>query len=80
MRMQEFKVQSRHGVLQIETNFAASARITLRDLRGKSMGSVNVGAGKNTSTLALSSGRARGTYVLEIRTSGRTLARTVPLF
>jgi hypothetical protein len=79
-RMQEFKVKAGRGVLDIETNFAAPARITLRDLRGKSMGTVNVAAGRNTSSLTLTTARARGTYVLEIRTGGRTLARTVPLF
>jgi hypothetical protein len=79
-RMQEFKVKTGRGSLSIETNFAAPARITLRDLRGSALATVNVAAGRQTSALTLASGRARGTYVLEIRTSGRTLARTIPLF
>lgn len=79
-RMQEFKVKTGRGSLSIETNFAAPARITLRDLRGSAVGALNVPAGRQTSALTLASGRARGTYVLEIRTSGRTLARAVPLF
>jgi hypothetical protein len=78
-RMKDFKVHAGRENLRIETNFESTARITVRDLRGSALATVNAPAGRSVVTFPMAQ-RARGTYVIEIKTSGRTLARPVALF
>jgi len=78
-RMQDFKVHAGRENLRVETNFTEGASITLRDLRGNKIATTTVAGGRNSVLIPLAQ-RAKGTYVIEIRTSGRTLARPVALF
>jgi len=78
-RMQDFKVMAGRENLRIETNFTEGASVTLRDLRGNKIATTTVAAGRNSVLIPVAQ-RAKGTYVIEIRTSGRTLARPVALF
>jgi hypothetical protein len=75
-RARDFRAQIIGGMLVIRSDFAQSARFTLRDLRGRSVASMDAAPGAQSLRLPVGE-LARGSYVLEARVQGQVFARPV---
>jgi hypothetical protein len=77
-RFNDFRMRAARGILELETNFAQPARITLRDVKGRALAFANAAPGRRTLSLPTAN-LAAGGYMVEVRVGGETFARPVIL-